>query len=475
MSDFQPPNRERPRRRDIRAAQEASESAQPPETQTSQTPSFRPSFEPVQGAGAASETTAQPGSLASEILETTPPTPSGVTADSPAAQAANSSEPLTVEPAEVRPAPRRRREQRARIRRRKTMRKRSVVITLVIVLVLLIGVVLAGLVIKRALDARGEDYSGTGVGEVSVTIPAGVNGSAIGDILKKSGVVASSQAFFTECLNQEQACTAIQPGTYKMKKKMSAASALAVLIDSANRIDNQITVGPGLTKWQVKDQLVSIAGFTAEEVDAAFSAAPGLPDVAGGDVEGWLAPGTYLVGPHQSAADTVAKMIAQSVKRLEASSLPRDQWKPFLIKASIVQREGSDLRKKDYPKIARVVENRMIDNDQTHGFLNMDSTVLYGLGDVSKTRKIPTTTEVADANNPYNTYKHQGLPPGAIGAVGKAAFDGTLNPAEGNWLYFTTVDLNTGETRFSATLEEQTKNVELLRKFCREHDDVCHG
>lgn len=475
MSDFQPPSRQRPRRRDIRAAQEVSESAQSSDSPVSQTPNFRPRFSPVHGDGAAGETTGQAGRPASEIPETTPPTPSGTTAESPAVQPANSSEPPAAEPAEVRPAPRRRREQRARIRRRKTMHKRSLVITLVILVILLIGVVLAGLVIKRALDARGEDYSGTGVGEVSVTIPAGVDGSAIGDILKKSGVVASSQAFFTECLNQEQACTVIQPGTYKMKKKMSAASALAVLIDSANRIDNQITVGPGLTKWQVKDQLMSIGGFTAAEVDAAFSAAPGLPDVAGGDVEGWLAPGTYLVGPHQSAADTVAKMIAKSVKRLEASGLPRDQWKPLLIKASIVQREGSDLRKKDYPKIARVVENRIVDNDQTHGFLNMDSTVLYGLGDVSKTRKIPTTTEVADANNPYNTYKHQGLPPGAIGAVGKAAFDGTLNPAEGNWLYFTTVDLNTGETRFSATLEEQTKNVELLRKFCREHAEVCHG
>ena len=112
---------------------------------------------------------------------------------------------------------------------------------------------------------------------------------------------------------------------------------------------------------------------------------------------------------------------------------------------------------------------------ETVGFLNMDSTVIYGLGEASKSRKIPTAAEVADASNPYNTYRHKGLPPSPIGVVGQDAFDGTRNPPSGDWLYFTTVDLNTGETRFSATMEEQEANVELLKQFCKDHPDICKG
>ena len=40
-----------------------------------------------------------------------------------------------------------------------------------------------------------------------------------------------------------------------------------------------------------------------------------------------------------------------------------------------------------------------------------------------------------------------------------------LNPAEGDWLYFTTVNLDTGETKFAETYEEQLVLVEELRAW----------
>lgn len=381
--------------------------------------------------------------------------------------------PAPVQLPEVEPIRHRRRAQRSRMRRKHSQRRRGFIIVSFVLVVLIVGAIGATLFIKRSLDAKGKDYEGEGSGQVEVSVPEGANGTEIAQLLEKNGVVASTKAFVNACTDQESACKSIQPGTYRMAKRMSAASALARLVNKANRIDSQITLGPGLTKWQVKDQLVRKGNFSPEEVDAAFAAAPGLPEAAGGNIEGWLAPGSYLAMPGQSAAEIVGKMVANNVARLKESGLAPDKWQEFLTKASIVQREGSDLQKQDYAKIARVIENRLDTSKETVGFMNMDSTVLYGLGEAAKDRKLPSGAEVADASNPYNTYKHKGLPPSPIGVVGEDAFKGTLHPAEGDWLYFTTVDLNTGETRFSATHAEQKANVELLKQFCKGHPDLC--
>ena len=51
----------------------------------------------------------------------------------------------------------------------------------------------------------------------------------------------------------------------------------------------------------------------------------------------------------------------------------------MLTKASIVEREVND--SKYYGQVARVIENRLAQVDgETQGKLQMDSTVLYGLG-----------------------------------------------------------------------------------------------
>ena len=131
------------------------------------------------------------------------------------------------------------------------------------------------------------------------------------------------------------------------------------------------------------------------------------------------------------------------------------------------------MQKQDYAKIARVIENRLVDNPQTVGLLNMDSTVLYGLGEAAKSRRIPTAAEVEDASNPYNTYIHKGLPPSPIGAVGDYAFDAVHKPDRGNWLYFVTVDLNTGETLFADTQEEQTANTKKFEQWCKNNAPAC--
>ena len=362
-------------------------------------------------------------------------------------------------------------ERRQRKRRRHWLTSLVIVITLVAVGVL--GYKAIGIMRDASAQAtHAEDYKGEGEGEVTVTIPEGASGADIGDILQSKGVVASGKAFTNAAKNNPKGNT-IQPGTYKLKKKMSANSARQALLDPESKGDHTLTIPAGVSKQIVKDRLKKVGSFTDEQIEAAYadSAAIGLPAEAGGNVEGWLAPGTYDVTENATPKDLVKKMVSQTVTQLKELQVPKEDYQKVLTKASIVEREVNSERY--YGQAARVIENRLSQTDgETHGLLQMDSTVQYGLG---RYGGIPTEAETQDANNPYNTYVHKGLPPGPIGSPGEAAVKAVLNPPAGSWLYFVTVNLETGETLFASTNEEQKTNTKKLNDYCSKNKEICNG
>ena len=362
-------------------------------------------------------------------------------------------------------------ERRQRKRRRHWLTSLVIVVTLVAIGVL--GYKAIGIMRDASAQAtHAEDYKGEGEGEVTVTIPEGASGVDIGDILQSKGVVASGKAFTNAAKNNPKGNT-IQPGTYKLKKKMSANSALQALLDPESKGDHTLTIPAGVSKQIVKDRLKKVGSFTDEQIEAAYadSAAIGLPAEAGGNVEGWLAPGTYDVTENATPKDLVKKMVSQTVTRLKELKVPKEDYQKVLIKASIVEREVN--KEQYYGQVARVIENRLTQTDgETHGLLQMDSTVQYGLG---RDGGIPSEAENQDASNPYNTYVHQGLPPGPIGNPDEAAIKAVLNPPAGSWLYFVTVNLKTGETLFASTNEEQKANTKKLSDYCNKNKDVCEG
>ena len=362
-------------------------------------------------------------------------------------------------------------ERRQRKRRRHWLTSLVIVITLAAVGVL--GYKAIGIMRDASAQAtHAEDYKGNGEGEVTVTIPEGASGLDIGDILQEKGVVASGKAFTNAVKNNPKGNT-IQPGTYKLKKKMSANAALQALLDPETKGDHTLTVSAGHTKQIVKDRLKQVGNFTDEQIDAAFAdtAGIGLPAEAGGNVEGWLAPGTYDVTEKATPKDLVKQMVSRTVTQLKDLKVPKEDYHAVLTKASIIEREVNDSRY--YGQVARVIENRLAQtNGETHGLLQMDSTVQYGLG---RFGGIPNSTELADSNNAYNTYVHQGLPPGPIGSPSEEAIKAVLNPPAGSWLYFVTVNLETGETLFSSTSEEQKTNTKKLDEYCKKNEEICNG
>lgn len=313
------------------------------------------------------------------------------------------------------------------------------------------------------------DFEGPGEGSVEVTIMPGEMGTDIGQTLVDAGVVKSVEGF-KNAFDNNSASATIKPGTYTLKLGMTSAAALAALLDEENRFDNAVTVNPGQTVDQVAEKLVQVGGFTAKEVEAALedTDALGLPEEAKGNLEGWLGAGSYELSSASTPQTVLREMVQRTVEDLESLNVEPDQWETVLTTASILEREVSN--QEDLPKVSRVISNRLEDTaGETAGLLQMDSTVLYGVG---KSGGIPTTKDLEN-DNPYNTYMKAGLPAGPIATPSLAAIDAALNPAEGDWLYFVTVNLDTGETRFASTLEEQTKNTELLKTWCEENPGRC--
>lgn len=345
-----------------------------------------------------------------------------------------------------------------------------------LILILLIGLIGGAVYVavtslggSNPITAESLDFPGPGEGSVEVTVTTGELGSEIGQSLVDAGVVKTLKGF-TKAFDANSAASTIKPGTYTLKQGMTSAGALAALLDDANRRDNAVTVNAGQTVSQVSEKMVAVGGFTQEQIDEALSQTDtmGLPSVAEGNLEGWLSPGSYDVGKDSTATEVLSQMVAGTVATLGRLGIPEDQWQLVLTKASILEREAGSVE--DMPKVARVIQNRLdTPEGETRGLLQMDSTVLYGVG---KSGGLPTEEDLA-SDSPYNTYRVVGLPPGPIASPSEAALEATVNPAEGDWLYFVTVNLDTGETLFTGTLAEQEENIALLRQWCTENEDRC--
>ena len=140
----------------------------------------------------------------------------------------------------------------------------------------------------------------------------------------------------------------------------------------------------------------------------------------------------------------------------------------ILTVASIVEFEGvPDI----YDDVAGAIYNRLDNPDAgTGGLIQSDASVAYGLGE---TTVHISEEEKQDESNEYNTYANPGLPVGPIGSPSTEAIDAAANPAENDYYYWVTVNLDTGETKFASTLEEHAENVDEYQQWCSENEDKC--
>ncbi|GAA4824982.1 endolytic transglycosylase MltG [Nocardioides caeni] len=315
----------------------------------------------------------------------------------------------------------------------------------------------------KDMFAGPEDFPGPGSGEVSMTVDPGQSIPSMGAELEELGVVASAEAFVDAANAKPDQM--IQAATFLLKKEMKAADAFAYMADPANAAaGDPVTVPEGFTVEQIVARLVDNTDFPARAFRRALAdpASIGLPDYAGGNPEGYLFPATYTFGPDDKPADMLAAMVRRyeqalgdnDIEQVGASLGAGYTPEEIMTVASLVEAEG---RGEDMAKIARAIYNRLElpAGGGTNGLLQIDASVLYALGTRDTDQLVAPLADVIDS--PYNTYRYAGLPPGPIGAPGEQAIQAALNPAEGDWIYWVTVDC-AGTTEFSSSLEEHNQH-----------------
>lgn len=376
-------------------------------------------------------------------------------------------EPAAPEPAAGEPATPDPPAEGAPGRRWRSPRRRTWLV-LLLTLALVAGAGFAAVQVLRPMVSSitaSNDYSGAGTGSVSVVVRAGDSGRAIGVELEKAGVVKTAGAFADAASGNPRAA-AIQPGTYHLRQRMSAASALTMLLDPGNRSVPTVTIREGL--WQ--DEIFALLSRSTGQPLADYRAAAktpqalGLPASAKGHLDGYLFPATYSFGPTMEAAAQLKAMVDKTLEVLHGLGVEPADANRVLTVASIV--EGEAARPQDRPKVARVIVNRLHDKVK----LQMDSTVHY-----AGHRRGGVTTSQAEraSRSPYNTYRVQGLPPAPINSPGASSIKAALHPAKGTWKYFVTVNPKSGETRFATTWAQHQANVALFQQWCSAHKGEC--
>jgi UPF0755 protein len=225
------------------------------------------------------------------------------------------------------------------------------------------------------------------------------------------------------------------------------------------------TIIPGWTFVQLRQALAKADGLnhtTQSFTDAQIMQILEQPNMA---AEGAFFPDTYYYS--RGIADTV--ILKKALIRMEnklyfawqqrITGLPYKNEYEALIAASLIEKEAR--LSSERPIIAGVLINRL----QKNMLLQFDPTVIYGMGS-QYTGKIHKADLQADT--PYNTYVHKGLPPTPIAMPSYASIEAALHPEQHDYFYF--VAKGDGSHQFSKTLLQHNHAVTVAATVKRKKE-----
>jgi UPF0755 protein len=356
--------------------------------------------------------------------------------------------------------------------------RRTVGRALIFALAALVALALAAVGWLGIVYPRGE---GPGRGRpVSVTVERGMSIDTLAHRLHDAGAIEDPM-LFAMYARMVGADHHLREGETLLSDDMTPRDVLSRVAIGVGAATVRVTIPEGFDRFGVAARLARW-GVCSEEDFLAASTDPELLrslDIPGDSAEGYLFPDTYQLPTDLGGAEAVRRLVAQHERRTAPIYEERARaladlertlgWSEHqtLILASIIEKEAAV--EEERATIARVFLNRL----RLPGFsprrLQADPTVSYGcraFRDAAPScagfDRTITRAMLGDRANPYNTYRHEGLPPGPICNPGVASIRAVLADQTHEYLYF--VARGHGRHTFSATLEEHNAAVARLRE-----------
>jgi UPF0755 protein len=296
---------------------------------------------------------------------------------------------------------------------------------------------------------------------VIVKVKPGMTTGDIAGILQERNLIRDKNAFLFAA-KRAGLDKSLQAGEYSLSRAMDV-SQMIEMMSTGKTVYAQFTIPEGFTVEQIAS-LLAEQGLASKSrfLELAKNYAPFDKESSRPNVkyraEGFLFPDTYRISKGASEEDILQIMANQFAKQFtpelqEQARAAGMSMYDVIVLASLIEREVQVA--KERPMVARVFLNRI----QLEMPLQSCATIQYILGYPKEELTIADT----QIPSPYNSYLHQGFPPGPVANPGISSIRAALNPVPGDWLYFV-VDGKTGGHRFSKTLAEHEAAIGQIGK-----------
>ena len=292
-------------------------------------------------------------------------------------------------------------------------------------------------------------------GETFVDIPRGASTRRIADLLADAGVVRSRWDLLLARVVERG--RKLQAGEYRFERP---ASALEVFgrVARGDIFYYELVVPEGRNMFDIGAAVEKLGLFSA----AKFVAAARDPrlvrdlDPRAPTLEGYLFPDTYRLGRH-TTPEQLCQTMTGKFREVWSGLNARADVHDAVTLASLVEKEGKLAEER--PLIAAVFENRL----RIGMKLDCDPTTIYAALLDERYRGAIYRSDL-ESDNPYNTYRNAGLPPGPIANPGLASMEAALHPAASDALYFVLRPDGSGTHQFSNSIAAQEEAVARYRR-----------
>jgi len=320
------------------------------------------------------------------------------------------------------------------IRLRREKRTGLVGGVLLAVFIICTSIVLASLAWMATVDVLGfasEDE------QVNVQVPSGFTLEGITDMLYEAGLIRH-RALFKLYADYSNAMDKISEGTYVLNKNYDyRALVQGMTARAGTRVETTVTIPEGFTLAQIFTLLEEEGVCPADDLwEAATShdfSFHFLDDSTLGNrlrLEGFLFPDTYNFFLDSTPQQAILRMLREFNRRFTEDYIERSgelgyTVREIIIIASLIEREAGD--DEERPRIAAVIYNRL--HSPNFPMLQIDATIDYARAGTGR----PFSTQF---ESPFNTYLHEGLPPGPIANPGIHSIRAALFPEETNEYFY---------------------------------------